>query len=88
VSECTCEPVANPWTYYGIVEPGGAFEPNPTCPEHFPDNAAGFHDWETFNAGMCGGCEACGSRTEYHVCRECGARTELLEEPIPGECDA
>lgn len=35
-TDCTCFPVANPWTYYGIVEPGGALEPDPYCIEHFP----------------------------------------------------
>lgn len=34
--ECICWPVENPWSYYGIVEPGGALEPNPECPLHFP----------------------------------------------------
>ena len=34
--KCTCLPVGKPWTYYGIAEPGGAMEPNPECPEHFP----------------------------------------------------
>lgn len=38
MDECTCHYVDNPWTYYGIVEPGGAMEPNPMCPEHFPEN--------------------------------------------------
>lgn len=33
---CTCFPVKDPWTYYGVVEPGGAMEPNPDCPVHFP----------------------------------------------------
>lgn len=33
---CSCHPVKNPWTYYGIVEPGGAFEPDPLCVVHFP----------------------------------------------------
>ena len=32
--DCECWPVENPWTYYGIVEPGGAMEFNPDCPEH------------------------------------------------------
>lgn len=32
--ECTCWRDENPWTYYGIVEPGGAWEWNPDCPEH------------------------------------------------------
>ena len=36
MADCTCTPVANPWTYYGIVEPGGALEPDPDCPMHFP----------------------------------------------------
>lgn len=31
---CECWPVENPWTYYGIAEPGGALEYNPDCPEH------------------------------------------------------
>lgn len=34
--QCTCHPVADPWTYYGIVEPGGAMEPDPDCVVHFP----------------------------------------------------
>jgi hypothetical protein len=34
---CLCYPVADPWTYYGIVEPGGAMQPNHMCPVHFPD---------------------------------------------------
>lgn len=34
---CTCYPVENPWTYYGIAEPGGALEPNYDCPVHFPE---------------------------------------------------
>lgn len=34
---CICHPVEDPWTYYGIVEPGGALEPDPGCPAHFPD---------------------------------------------------
>lgn len=34
--ECTCSHVADPWTYYGIVEPGGAMEPDPYCLVHFP----------------------------------------------------
>lgn len=33
---CTCHVVENPWTYYGIVEPGGALEPDPECPVHSP----------------------------------------------------
>lgn len=33
---CTCTAVENPWTYYGIVEPGGALEPDMDCPVHFP----------------------------------------------------
>ena len=37
--ECTCFPVEEPWTYYGIVEPGGALEPNPDCQMHFPPKA-------------------------------------------------
>jgi len=36
MAECTCWPVEDSWTYYGAVEPGGALEPNPDCPEHFP----------------------------------------------------
>lgn len=36
MSECTCIPVEDPWTYYGITEPGGALEPDPDCPVHFP----------------------------------------------------
>ena len=32
--ECSCFPVANPWTYFGIVEPGGAMEQNPECAVH------------------------------------------------------
>ncbi|WP_051264707.1 hypothetical protein [Nakamurella lactea] len=41
MSECECFPVENPWTYYGIVEPGGAMDPNPDCPVHFPANEKG-----------------------------------------------
>jgi hypothetical protein len=48
---------------------------------------ADVHDWEVFNAGMCGGCEVCGSRAEYYVCRECGEETHDPGEPVPGECD-
>lgn len=33
---CTCHVVEDPWTYYGIAEPGGAMEPDPECPVHFP----------------------------------------------------
>ena len=36
MSACTCIPVENPWTYYGATEPGGALEPDPDCPVHFP----------------------------------------------------
>lgn len=42
--ECLCWPVENPWTYYGIVEPGGAMEPNPDCPEHFPASSTEGHE--------------------------------------------
>jgi hypothetical protein len=34
--KCECFPVENPWTYYGIPEPGGALEWNPDCPTHPP----------------------------------------------------
>lgn len=34
--ECACHHVDKAWTYYGIEEPGGAWEPNPDCPVHFP----------------------------------------------------
>lgn len=34
VAPCTCFVVENPWTYHGIVEPGGAMEFNPECPVH------------------------------------------------------
>jgi hypothetical protein len=37
---CVCHPVENPWTYYGIVEPGGALEPDYGCPVHFPENTS------------------------------------------------
>lgn len=37
---CTCTPVSNLWTYYGIVEPGGALEPDMDCPVNFPTEAA------------------------------------------------
>lgn len=33
---CTCFVVPDPWTYYGATEPGGALEPDPECPVHFP----------------------------------------------------
>lgn len=33
---CSCWVDPNPWTYYGIFEPGGALEPNPRCKMHFP----------------------------------------------------
>lgn len=35
-AQCTCHVVEDPWTYYGIVEPGGALEPDVECPVHFP----------------------------------------------------
>lgn len=37
-AECECWPVEKPWTYYGIVEPGGAMEFNPDCPVHGRDD--------------------------------------------------
>lgn len=40
VVACTCHVVENPWTYYGIVEPGGALEPDYGCPVHFPENTS------------------------------------------------
>lgn len=33
---CTCLVNPNPYTHYGIVEPGDALEPDPDCPTHFP----------------------------------------------------
>lgn len=33
---CSCFPVPDPWAHMGAVEPGGALEPNPQCPIHFP----------------------------------------------------
>jgi len=33
------------------------------------------HDWQIYNQGYCGGCEACGSLEEYVGC-ECGALWE------------
>ena len=31
---CECWVNPNPWTYYGIPEPGDCIEYNPDCPEH------------------------------------------------------
>lgn len=31
---CECWVNPNPWTYYGIPEPGDCTEYNPECPEH------------------------------------------------------
>ncbi|ATW58934.1 hypothetical protein PHIRE_FLUKE_33 [Arthrobacter phage Fluke] len=38
--ECTCHLVDEKYwtTYYGAVEPGSMYEPNPDCPVHFPKN--------------------------------------------------
>lgn len=36
---CHCHVVEDPWTYYGIAEPGGAMEPDVECPVHFPADA-------------------------------------------------
>lgn len=35
---CTCHWVDPKYwtTHYGAVEPGSTMEPNPDCPEHFP----------------------------------------------------
>ncbi len=33
---CTCLVNPNPYTHYGIVEPGDALDPDPDCPKHFP----------------------------------------------------
>jgi hypothetical protein len=33
---CTCLVNPNPYTHYGIVEPGDALAPDPLCPQHFP----------------------------------------------------
>lgn len=43
MTDCECWPVPNPWTYFGAVEPGGALEPNPDCPVHFPAKATDCH---------------------------------------------
>lgn len=40
MSECECFPVADPWKYNGIPEPGGATEPNPDCPTQGATDAA------------------------------------------------
>lgn len=40
-SDCLCFEVEDPWTYYGIVEPGGALEANHDCPVHFPSEEVG-----------------------------------------------
>jgi len=37
---CTCWVNPDPWTYYGIVEPGDALAPDPDCPDHFPRELA------------------------------------------------
>jgi hypothetical protein len=39
---CICwETDESTWTRYGdAVEPGSQMEPNPDCPEHFPDPAS------------------------------------------------
>lgn len=36
---CSCLVNPNPWTYYGIPEPGGVLDPDPDCPKHFPKEA-------------------------------------------------
>lgn len=38
-ARCICypTPVAQHYVYYGITEPGSAWEPCYTCPVHFPD---------------------------------------------------
>lgn len=34
---CECWVNPDPWTYYGIPEPGDCIEYNPDCPEHGKD---------------------------------------------------
>lgn len=41
---CSCHVVENPWTFNGIVEPGGAMEPDPECPVHFPNGPLTYED--------------------------------------------
>ena len=38
MSTCTCFPVGPQYwtTHYGAVDPATTLEPNPECPEHFP----------------------------------------------------
>lgn len=40
MSECTCWEVDPKYwtTHYGAVDPATTHEPNPECPEHFPEN--------------------------------------------------
>ena len=75
-AECECFPVENPWTYYGIVEPGGAMEPNPGCPAHFWAEA-GKHLTDADMAGECRAAEV----EAWLVSSICGpsAHTEMLE---------
>ena len=55
-AECICWPIENPTTYAGIVEPGGALEPNPECGEHFPGVTQGSAVVQTVTKrAACGG---------------------------------
>ena len=40
MSDCTCWEVDPKYwtTHYGAVDPATMYEPNPECPEHFPEN--------------------------------------------------
>lgn len=37
---CECWVNPNPWTYYGIPEPGDCIEYNPDCPQHGEETTA------------------------------------------------
>lgn len=47
---CSCWVNPNPFTYYGIVEPGSALEPDPRCKKHFPRWQVACLNWTTPDA--------------------------------------
>lgn len=49
---CKCWVNPDPFTYFGITEPGDALSPNPECPKHFPQNVREREKWRGQEIGL------------------------------------
>lgn len=67
MSTCTCFMVDPKYwtTHYGAVDPGSMYEPNPECPEHFPDQ----HEHEEWQIAP--------SAKGGMYCTECGRKVNV-----------